>query len=797
VRPLRVEVKGFSAFREATEVSFEGADLVALVGPTGSGKSSLIDAITFALYGVISRYDDLRAVEPVIHQLETEARVRLDFELGGERYTAVRVVRRQPRGGATTKEARLVQWSGDAETVLAESARSMPAAIDELLHLSFEQFTKTVVLPQGDFAAFLREGPKERQELLRRLLDVEVYNRMGERARTRSRTAENGRLLRVEERDRLTVLSDADRAALGTRAEALAALGPVVDGHLAEVNRLVAERERAKGELAAASADHAALVALVVPDGVADLAGSLERAIAAVDAADMALTTAQDARDAAEKLAAAVDAAAVERALERLQDRARRREELGAVDGRIVEATGVAERAAGALAEADVALDAARAAHDRARAADLAGSLVATLVVGEPCPVCRRDVDALPDHDVAAELAGAASALDAAMATQREAAQAATAAARALDGLRDQHVRMTEELATLEAQVGPGVDVAALEGERQRAVALRTAVVDARAAVTDAERARAHAQKELTAARAKEAGERRHLTEARDAVSARKPPAPEGSSLHADWVALVAWATSTAVAVETEVAAARARVDEIHRQSVELRAALDAACEPWGIAVKPVEDLVRRVASAAAATAVEVARADEDRSRAAVLDATISGLSATAEVAATMGRLLNAQGFERWLLQAALDDLVARATERLLELSGGQFSLLTDDGELFVRDHRNADERRGVRTLSGGETFLASLALALALAENVAELAAEGGPKLESMFLDEGFGTLDPDTLDLVAASVEELSASGRFVAIVTHIRELADRVPVRFEVTKDATTSRVTRVET
>ncbi|CAN0312269.1 unnamed protein product, partial [Phaeothamnion confervicola] len=113
-----------------------------------------------------------------------------------------------------------------------------------------------------------------------------------------------------------------------------------------------------------------------------------------------------------------------------------------------------------------------------------------------------------------------------------------------------------------------------------------------------------------------------------------------------------------------------------------------------------------------------------------------------------------------------------------------------------VRDHNNADDIRGARTLSGGETFLVSLSLALALASSTAELAPEGAPQLESIFLDEGFGTLDSNTLDTVASAIEELGASGRMVGIVTHIRELADRMPVRLEVTKSGGSSRVERVE-
>jgi exonuclease SbcC len=111
-----------------------------------------------------------------------------------------------------------------------------------------------------------------------------------------------------------------------------------------------------------------------------------------------------------------------------------------------------------------------------------------------------------------------------------------------------------------------------------------------------------------------------------------------------------------------------------------------------------------------------------------------------------------------------------------------------------VIDHRNADERRPAKTLSGGETFQASLALALALADQLAGLAAGGAAKLESIFLDEGFGTLDPETLATVADTIEALGNEERMVGIVTHVRELAERVPVRFEVTKTARTSQVER---
>ena len=132
-----------------------------------------------------------------------------------------------------------------------------------------------------------------------------------------------------------------------------------------------------------------------------------------------------------------------------------------------------------------------------------------------------------------------------------------------------------------------------------------------------------------------------------------------------------------------------------------------------------------------------------------------------ATVARRLGVLLDAKHFQRWLAAEALDILVVDASATLSELSGGQYELTHDKGEFLIVDHSDADSRRPVKTLSGGETFQASLALALALSEHLSGLAAAGTARLDSIFLDEGFGSLDEATLDVVAATLENLAAKG------------------------------------
>ena len=165
-------------------------------------------------------------------------------------------------------------------------------------------------------------------------------------------------------------------------------------------------------------------------------------------------------------------------------------------------------------------------------------------------------------------------------------------------------------------------------------------------------------------------------------------------------------------------------------------------------------------------------------------------------MARALAQHLTAPGFKGWLLAAAFDRLVSGASERLRELSSGQYTFQSNGKfEFDVVDHANAGETRSAKTLSGGETFLASLALALALAEHVSDLAAAGTARLESIFLDEGFGALDGETLDIVATAIEELATKGRTVGIVTHVTDLAERIPVRFKVSKTPATATVERI--
>lgn len=157
-----------------------------------------------------------------------------------------------------------------------------------------------------------------------------------------------------------------------------------------------------------------------------------------------------------------------------------------------------------------------------------------------------------------------------------------------------------------------------------------------------------------------------------------------------------------------------------------------------------------------------------------------------AGIAHELAQALRSDQFIAFIQQEAYRRLADTGSMHLNTLSSGRYSFDFDFDEFTVLDHWNADESRAVTTLSGGESFLASLALALALAEGLSGLShGRGKFALEALFLDEGFGTLDAETLDVVLQGVENLSTTDRLVGIISHIPELADRMPSRIHVRK------------
>jgi len=799
VRPLRLAIEGFTAFREPTALDLTGVELFAVTGATGAGKTSIIDALCFALYGCVPRYDDKRLVAPAISQGRNEARVRLDFAVGGATYSAVRVVRRTRGGGATTREATLERTTdGDGAEVMARNERELGDAVESLLGLRYEHFVKCVVLPQGDFARFLHDKAEKRQELLVELLDLGVYERMGRLARERDKGATlsaQALARRLDELAPATALALADAT---RRAAALTGLRERVDAaapRLAELEGQAAEASRRASE---ARDRVRVLEGIEVPAGTAELGRVVARAVEEVQRRRQHETDAEVRTTAA---VTAVDAlpprAELEVARRAHADAAEQRDLLDRGQRARADRRGDEVAAATAVAAAQMRMESARAALDRGLAEHRAHAVAADLVAGAPCQVCRQEVMALPDVVVPATLDQARAEHELAQSAVELAVSALSEAVRERERVELRLESVTERLRHLEALLVKYPDRAALERVLDALGEADEALERARTAEAEARRHHEQARTRLDEVRTHEADARSGYDGARDLVAGLAPPAGRAGDLAADWSALAAWAAGEAVVRRRVVDDQSRRARALARSRSELDAELDVEAAELGVAAsaRPLRDAVveahLRAEQEAEALAEKLAEADRLRGQRARLDQ-------AAAVARELGRHLSARGFEKWLLDEALGLLVEGATVVLRDLSRGQYSLTLDErtSNFAVIDHRNADERRPARTLSGGETFLASLALALALADQLALLAARGAARLESIFLDEGFGTLDPDTLDTVAAAIEELGSRDRMVGLISHVPELAERVPVRFEVTKHNSSASIRRID-
>ncbi|WP_052667052.1 AAA family ATPase [Nitriliruptor alkaliphilus] len=805
MRPLFIELEGIGSFRERTELDLAGVDLFALSGPTGAGKTTLmVDAMMLALYGTVPRYEDRRMVAPVITQGANEGRVRLTFSVGNRTFTATRVVRRTKQG-ATTKEARLEETTGGGSVVRAGSADEVSDAVASLLGLSFDQFCRSVVLPQGAFDRFLFAKPAERGDLLLQLLDLRLHEEVGKRARveaTQASARADAAQRRLDGDLAGADPSEVDR--LEARVVELTALGERCREVQDELDTLREHGGKLAAEATEAANDRDALASLRRPEDVDALADATRAASQARTEAEQRRATAAEALDAAEATRAELPAPEILAALARTAD------EVAAAEAALPElvraadeAHAAATRAASELETAERGVHDAEAALDAARRRELVHALTDGLHAGDDCPVCGSPLAEEPDAGDDTATAAATTALGEAQAG-RTAAAASVRDADRHAASSDERRRAAERRLAEAHDARTAALAAAGVADTDAADALVTRVAAADAAVTAARtddraarQAEAEARRADEAARAGEQAAWGTLDAARDAVARLGPPSPDRRDLAAAWDTLLAWAETTRPAAIARADEAAAAVVEARERYATVNGALREECARAGVDVPAGSAAGVAVAGALATAQAQHATLAQRIAQVAEVTAERDAARADQQVAEHLGKLLRADGFERWLLSRALTRLIAGASALLRELSSGAYSLALDaTNQFLVLDHRNADEPRSVRSLSGGERFLASLALALALADHVAELAADGAARLESLFLDEGFGTLDPDTLDVVAAALEELGARGRVVGIVTHVRDLAERLPVRFEVRKGPTGSSVRRID-
>ena len=903
-------------FRLHQHVDFTGLDLFAIIGPTGSGKSALLDAMTFALYGATPRLG-LSGMEALISQNEQGASVSLEFEVRGQLHKVARSRGRKASQNALTFES----WDAAGErwnTQVSGKVAETNLKIAEVIGLDFAAFTRAVLLPQGEFSAFLKGKNTERQKLLGDLLNLGEVAQMATFARERSRTLDAQlkgihQLLQGEYADITPeVLTDWQRelAAAETRSQELAELRDEQNTALARLREL-GKLAEAQGKASAALTAHdaqteevrrgaAQAAAARRVAGVLPLIGVAERGVAAAARANAALNVQAEALVGADRAleAAGVRLNVAQAALERLPEQEARAEALREAEGLAVRlrlvggrpdnthaqplpwneeahvqaaqdakkikdhalerVTLEAERAAlerrrlklgadeadqkrelaelerikadGVKVKAD--LDARRAELDALRERVGVQAHRHLLHPGEPCPLCEQSVAGLPaDHGSEAQLSALSTqmarlepTLEALRTRGNELLVNTRARAKTLEGagaeLRDQDSHLSSRETDLHAAEtllksaveGDPVDLAArylaglagqlrlvgknpaldLKKVQEQMRAVRVAHDEARAAVAGADSARAAAAAQHQSAQVQAAERQAEAVQAAATLAA----ALAALNLNAAQASAAALPEGDIVRLEAAAAGHEERRLRLVAELSELERRLGNQKFDPARLVAAERDLagldaeLGAVQQASGQLTQKLVSGRERLERKLRLEVQAAEVAGTFDTWKTLSSSLGVPNFQQYLLQEVESRLLQGAGQLLLDISDGRYRLALEDGDYVVQDLWNAGETRAVRTLSGGETFLASLALAIALSDYLA-----GNQILGALFLDEGFGTLDPQALEAVAGALENLRTGGRMVGVITHIESLSERLPHHLLVSKSAAGSSVQRL--
>lgn len=317
MRPRYLSIEGLACFKEKQEIDFSGLDLFAISGSTGAGKSTLLDAILFALYGEVPRVGK-HDLKEMISAGRERVSVRFEFDVGDRRFRIARALRR--KGSATV---RLEEYDGhDFNKMLADKVGTATREVMRLLGLDVDAFTQAIILPQGEFARFLKADPRKRREMLRTLLRLDVYERMRQAAHEVStRKKHEVEALEHRLRDDYGDVSEAALADLQRKwKEAGKRLEALREESSAAENRLIGMRERYAKTVELTDYE-ARLVQLhraapMIDDARRELdaARRAMELVSVIDEADRATRNAGRARDDAEHARHASEAAAQEQA---------------------------------------------------------------------------------------------------------------------------------------------------------------------------------------------------------------------------------------------------------------------------------------------------------------------------------------------------------------------------------------------------------------------------------------------------------------------------------------------------
>lgn len=826
-----------------------GSALFIIDGPTGAGKSTILDALVFALYADVSgSSSDKQRLRSNFAAATSQSFAEVEFTTAMGRYR----VRRTPEfgrpklrgdGQTTVPATTMIERSTGANSWEPLSTRHGEASLEisRAIGLDKNQFQQTVVLPQGEFATFLRAKSADRQVILERIFATSLYSQIQEkfdeerRAAERDRVASQGRKRDAAQQliGRLTA-HGASAPSYAAEIEQINAIEDATSALVSQaVEQLLAVRRQAvtiaEAELQAAGAlarRQAALVAnldkaheleakattasVKFDEAIAARANAVELlaehqniidVVAAAEDCDLEIQKVNEAIGALadlQKRVATMPAQKdeIEQTKCDLFDLRHTIEVLSAERGEVIP-TRLQELAAHLRGEQQRVESEVAAAADfqnrlfEQRLAGFSAELSGHLVPGEPCPVCGSLAHPAPreaavDQVSEQDLAQARAQLERKNATRRQLEGQSAKLEVLLTAEQITEGAVTSTASELTGAVEVDVEVDVDRDLRQLQQRLTEVTEELRQSGLKAVRLG-------TLQLEQEQAYQRGLAEIADALGADADIPARIFALKAARAAMeMVRRTSIAVSQAAEIKAAAQQAASESDVVVDPEALAEARqlladCSASEKGLHGVHATLLELADGVAALGAELlaaAVAMDD------LDARIGPIIRIADVLNGRGANTMMQPLKAFVVQQMFDEVIAAANIRLSQMLAGRFELVDTEGAtglerllglgLEVRDLVTQTNRR-TETLSGGETFCASLSLALGLADTVKSHA--GGIDIGMLFVDEGFGALDQDRLDDVMAELLKLRADGRTVGVISHVSEMKKIIPERITV--------------
>ena len=909
MRPLYLKISAFGPYAKTTELDLEKlgtGGLYLITGDTGAGKTTLFDAISFALFGEASgKHRDAAMLRSKYADPSVPTEVELTFLYGGKTYTVKRnpeYYRPKARGEGLTKQ------NADATLILPDGkpiakVKEVNAAIRDIIGLDREQFAQITMIAQGDFLKLLLSSTRDRQEIFRNIFHTELYEKLQKRLKDDANAvykqwddvarslrqymdgilcsadsefseqvlkARAGELPVAEVMDLLLSLLSADaeeesklESGLKEREQALESVVSLLtraqqqEMDVRELDRCRKEREetalllkqhneelllcRAKAPEAETLNKEIARLELSLPDY-----DTLEKSSILIRNLDRDIETQKTIFAEAEKKCSILDAEIIRMKEEQasLSGAGTEREKLAGQKQQHMQRKESLEKLLSDMAALDrqkkvfaaaqeaylVAAGKARqlkAEYDAKNDAFLdaqAGILASRLISGNSCPVCGSRQHPSPavlaaDAPTEAEVKRAKTTADSALAD----AQTASSRSGTQKGITDRMEQaILQDISRLLPDILPAeaaakaadtiktlcTEIAGLEDRIRTLTAAEKRSNELGKLLPQKEAAKNDALALQTSSRESLAG----LTASREELERQtlllKEKLPRET--RAEVIARIAEMKQTVHTIQSMLKAAEEAYSLCDRnmaaltaKASQLQQRLEQA-EPIDCAVQEAHKnmlteekqnlmLLRRQVHTRLTVNKDALQHIQAKSDAlATLEEKLKWMRSLANTANGQVSGKEKIMLETYIQTTYFDRIIARANVRLMKMTGGQYDLvrrktaqnnLNQSGlELDVIDHYNGTQR-SVRTLSGGESFKASLALALGLSD---EVQMSTGIRVDTLFVDEGFGSLDPESLDQAYRTLADLTEGKRLVGIISHVADLKDKIDHQILVTKE-----------